>query len=113
MRIIHKNESNLFENSADCKVSEYALSDEEVSGAVVKVRGRYPESGYAMNNACKELAYILEGQGKIDMSGRKEDFVVGDMMLIDRGEKYFWEGDFSALLCSVPAWKADQYEITD
>lgn len=113
MKIIHKQDGRSFQNSETCNVSEYDLGNREISGAVADIKGRYPEKGYLMNMRCKELAYILKGGGKVNISGQEEIFAAGDMILIEAGEKYFWEGDLSVFLCSAPAWDLGQCQNID
>lgn len=59
MKLIHKNQINNFENSKVCFGEEYPLGDKEINGAIIKVRGRYPDKGRVVNLKCKELVYVL------------------------------------------------------
>lgn len=113
MRIIHKKEAKLFKNSDVCDVFEYGLACSDMGGAVVEVRGRYPDSGRVVNTACKEMAYILEGRGIISIKDVETVFATGDVVLIEAEEKYFWDGEFSAFLFFVPAWSPGQFKIVD
>lgn len=111
MKIIHRNKCEHFKNSDSCDAFEYGLGDGEMSGVRVVVRGRYPERGWAANLECKELVYILSGKGKLAVEREERDFGAGDLLLLQRGEKYRWEGDFEAFLCSAPAWHPKQYKL--
>lgn len=114
MRVIKKEHAGIFHNSEKCGVLEYDLGSADFSASVAKISGRYPESGYAVNSQCREIAYILQGSGKIAADNNKEtEFFMGDMIVIESNEKYFWEGDFSALLVCIPAWNQKQYKISD
>jgi mannose-6-phosphate isomerase-like protein (cupin superfamily) len=113
MKIIRKNDRNIIKNSDDCDAFEYALADADLSGTIVEVRGRYPASGQAMNSECKQLAYILNGSGEISVEGKIIEFSKGDMILINAGEKYFWDGKFVAMLSSTPAWHFGQYKFVE
>jgi hypothetical protein len=61
MQRIQKSEATMFTNGATCEGAEYSFSDKALNIALVTVEGRYPESGYAMNEICKETAYIVSG----------------------------------------------------
>ncbi|MDD3007099.1 MAG: cupin domain-containing protein [Candidatus Pacebacteria bacterium] len=113
MKIIRKNQAKFFKNSEVCDVFEYDSGHTDLGGAVVEVRGRYPDSGWVMNSECREMAYILKGKGLISVEGVERDFAAGNLILIEAGEKYFWEGNFSAFLFSVPAWSVGQYKTVD
>ena len=113
MKIVHKKEAKLFKSSGVCDVFEYDLGRADLGGAVAKIRGRYPDSGRVVNRECKEAAYILKGAGAVDVEGNEMKFAAGDMLVIEKGERYFWEGNFSVLLFSVPAWRAGQCENAD
>jgi mannose-6-phosphate isomerase-like protein (cupin superfamily) len=113
MKIVRKNQSKTFKNSDVCDVSEYDLGQVDLGGAIVEVRGRYPDSGRVVNAECKEMAYILEGDGVIFIEGVETLFTAGDLIVIEAGERYFWDGKFSAFLFSAPAWNAGQFKNVD
>ena len=113
MKIIHKKETKLFKNSDVCDAFEYDLARADMGGVVVAVRGRHPDNGRVVNTECNEMAYILEGKGIISIEDVKMVFAAGDVILIEAQEKYFWDGNFSAVLFSVPAWNTGQFKIVD
>lgn len=110
MKIVRKKERKVFKNSENCIAFEYELIDKDLSGTVVEVNGRYPAKGLALNSECKELAYIMDGGGRILVEGNEFEFTAGDLILINAGEKYFWNGKFAAFLASNPAWNLEQYK---
>jgi mannose-6-phosphate isomerase-like protein (cupin superfamily) len=97
------------ENSPSCIVLEYATKNTEINIAVAEMTGRYPDEGYAVNQACTEMAYVLKGQGKLVLENQSVNLSVGDVVLIPRGEKYYWEGDMTVLLPVSPAWHPEQH----
>ncbi len=103
----------MFRNGESCDAFEYPLGDGELSGTRVAVRGRYPQRGWAVNRECKELGYVLRGRGRLIAEETATEFGPGDVLLVERGERYFWSGRFEAFLCSAPAWRAGQYEINE
>ena len=110
MKIIHKNQTNKFKNSKACFGDEYPLGDKDINEAVIEVRGRYPDKGRVVNLKCKELAYILEGSGKIIVEGKETKFNKGDMFLICPNEKYYWQADCIILTACTPAFYPEQHK---
>ena len=110
MKIIHKNQTEVFKNSDVCTAIEYPLNDKDINGAVIKLNGRYPDSGRVVNLECKELAYIIKGFGKVIIESKEIKFKEEDLILINSGEKYFFEGNFIMFAPCVPAWYPEQHK---
>jgi len=111
MRIVKRSSTAKHSNSPSCTVYEYDFDDAEVNFCTTEISGRYPDVGFAMNTKCKEYAYIVSGSGTVfAKSGSSVEFAVGDMVLIEPNEPYYWEADCVALLPCLPAWSPDQYE---
>ncbi len=111
MKIVKKSEAKKFDNSKACTAFEYPLNDKDINGAIVEISGRYPEKGLAMNEKCKELAYVIEGSGKFVMAGKEILFSEGDLLFIEPGEKYFWEAKAKLFMPCSPAWYPEQHKI--
>ncbi len=112
MKIIHKNQVKRFQNSDVCLAIEYPLGDKDINGAVIELKGRYPDKGRVVNLKCKELSYIIEGSGKVVVEGKETELKEGDLVLIEPGEKYFWEGNLVMFVPCVPAWYPEQHKET-
>lgn len=63
-----------------------------MNGALISIKGRYPATGYAMNEICKELAFVVSGKGKICTTHETIEFAEHDTIFVDAGEKFYWEG---------------------
>jgi mannose-6-phosphate isomerase-like protein (cupin superfamily) len=98
------------ENSPSCIVYEYVTKSSEMNIALAEMTGRYPDEGYAVNEACSEMGYVLKGQGKLVTETRSVDLSAGDVVLIPSGEKYYWEGTMSVLVPVAPAWYPEQHK---
>jgi mannose-6-phosphate isomerase-like protein (cupin superfamily) len=109
MQIVHPSEAHQVQNGKASSVYEYVMEEKEINGAVVKLDGRYPESGVVMNLQCKELVYILKGTAQVVVDGKEISLSEGDMVLIAPNERYFWQGRMTFLITSTPAWSVDQY----
>jgi mannose-6-phosphate isomerase-like protein (cupin superfamily) len=110
MRVIHKNQTKTFKNSDKCIATEYPMGDKDINGAVIELSGRYPEKGRVVNLECKELAYILEGSGKLVIEGEEIQFTEGDLFLLEPKERYYWEGNFKMFTPCIPAWWPEQHK---
>lgn len=65
MKISFKHQAIEKTNSTVCSVTEYALNNEMLDAAIATIAGRYPDERRVINQQCDELAYVLEGEGKI------------------------------------------------
>ncbi len=110
MKIIHKNQTKIFKNSEACTAIEYPLGDKDINGAVIELNGRYPDKGRAMNLECKEMAYIIKGFGRVAVENKEIKLSEGDLVLIEPGEKFFWEGNMRIFMPCAPAWNHEQYK---
>lgn len=110
MKIVKKAETKTNKNSDTCVAIEYPLKDNDINGAVIELDGRYPEKGRVANLKCKELAFIIEGSGRVVVEGKEEKVGEGDLILIEPGEKFFWEGNLTMFVPCIPPWSRDQYE---
>jgi mannose-6-phosphate isomerase-like protein (cupin superfamily) len=110
MKIVHENQTKKFKNSDVCIATEYTLGDEDINVAYVEVSGRYPAEGRVMNEKCKELAYIMEGGGMIVVEGEEIPLNEKDQILLEPGERFYWEGNIKMLVSCAPAWFAEQHK---
>lgn len=112
MKIIKKDKAKRFENSSSCAGVEYRLGDKEIDGAVVNINGRYPDKDRVVNLKCKELAYVLGGEGRIIIESNEIKLEKGDLVLIEPGEKYYWNGNLEMFISCTPAWYPEQHQET-
>ena len=110
MKVIHKQQTEKFQNSALCTAIEYPLGDKDIDGSIIELAGRYPEEGRVMNFECKELSYVISGSGKVVVEGREVNLQEGDSVLIESGEKYFWDGRLTMFVSCNPAWHPEQHK---
>jgi mannose-6-phosphate isomerase-like protein (cupin superfamily) len=111
MKIALKNQSFQRKNSDNCIVTEHPQLDEHIDFAIVKISGKYPLTGSAMNLQCKELIYVHEGQGTVVVNLKPQPLQAGDVILIEPGEKFVWEGELTLHISCHPAFTVDQHVI--
>jgi mannose-6-phosphate isomerase-like protein (cupin superfamily) len=110
MKIVSENQAKKFKNSDRCIATEYPLGDKDINISIVEVSGRYPEKGRVTNLKCKELLQILDGSGKIFIEDKEIDFKAGDQILIEPGEKYYWDCQARMVASCTPAWYPEQHQ---
>ena len=114
MKIVKYEDSQKFSNSANCIVYEYSLNDKDINCATAIINGRYPDKGYCYNEECKELIYVVKGYGSLNKKdGDKIEFKEKDVILIDKGEIYYWEGNCNIVMPCTPAWYQEQHKLID
>jgi mannose-6-phosphate isomerase-like protein (cupin superfamily) len=97
-------------NSDKCSVKELPSFDSAINFAIINISGRYPEVDRATNLKCKEMAYVTKGNGKVVVEGKEYTLNAGDLILIDAGEKFYWEGDLELHISCTPAFTIDQHQ---
>jgi mannose-6-phosphate isomerase-like protein (cupin superfamily) len=113
MKIARKNQVIERKNSDICIVTEYPMLDKDLDFAIVGISGRYPESQRAVNTVCKEIVYVQQGTGKVIVNGIDYKLNMGDIVLIEAGEKFYWEGDMTLNIACHPAFSIDQHQHVD
>lgn len=109
MKYVPKADAQRFDNSPSCTVFEYG-GDTEFGGAVGHITGRYPESGWALNQRSKEMVYVIKGTGTLSIGEASFSLREGDMALIDANEPYFFEGNgLEIFIPTTPAWTFEQF----
>ena len=93
----------------NCIAIEYPSGDKDIWGAVIKLSGRYPEKGSAVNLKVKELVYFIEGKGKLVVNGKEIRVKKGDQLVINPGEKFYWVGKLVMFMPCAPAWYPNQH----
>lgn len=113
MQIVLKKQAIQRKNSDVCVVTEYKINDETLDFAIVKVIGRYPDKQRVVNTKCKEIVYVNSGNGKVVVNGKEYSLNAGDLVLIEAGEKFFWEGSLELFISCRPAFTVEQHQIVE
>jgi mannose-6-phosphate isomerase-like protein (cupin superfamily) len=113
MKITRKNQSIERKNSDICLVTEYPPMDDHLDFAIVKISGKYPSKGAATNLQCKEIVFVHEGAGTVVVNGAPQRLEAGDVVLIEPGEHFVWEGNMNLFIACHPAFSLEQHTIVD
>lgn len=111
MQIIKHTEIQKVTLAPSATVWEYDTDDAAISGAVAQINGRYPEKGFAVNGF-KELVFVISGDGYIVTPKKRKEIDVGDEILIDKNEKYAWEGKMALFMATTPKFDPKKHKTS-
>jgi mannose-6-phosphate isomerase-like protein (cupin superfamily) len=113
--LIRKEDVRKHQNSSNCTVFEHAHPTKDLSYAVAKIDGVYPENNKrSLNLECESIFVGLSGTGTIH--SERGDFPISpqDSCYIPKGEKYSIRGDNLVLsVINSPKWNPEQYKVVD
>ena len=110
MQIVRKNQIRTLSPVHGTVIHEYDTHDGFVSGGVAEIKGRYPLAGYCVNRKIKELVYVVAGSGLLIQPSGTTEFATGDVLFIDHGELFAWEGDMELFMATTPTFDPAQHE---
>lgn len=114
MKLVKQNQAQEFANSEKCKGIEYPLGDKDINFSIATINGRYPDTGYyCVNEQCKELIYVMDGNGSLNKKDETIQFEKGDVILIDKGEIYYWDAHCTISMPCTPAWYPEQRKLIE
>ena len=100
------------DNGENCQGLMYLSSDGKVEMTVFTMRNRYPSAdhSWAMNIRSLGVMAITEGTGRLLQKDEPPiDFEAGDTLEITPGDRYAYQGDFTAVTTWNPPFDKDQY----
>lgn len=110
MRLVKKEKATTLQVTDSCKAIEYPNGDKDLWAAVIEIKGRYPSEGVTINEACKEFVFVSHGKGKVTVGNKTHEIRKGDMILIEPGELFYWEGEMILFMPCAPAWYPEQHK---
>lgn len=111
MKIVKNNETNKYVNGDKCINFVYEFNDNEVSVSKSEINGIYPENAWCVNKKSKEIVYVIEGSGKLIKENEFIEFQENDSIIINKGEKYYWDANCKLVAVCIPKWKEKQHKI--
>lgn len=91
-------------------------NDQSLNDAEIHIKGRYPLSGYAVNDISTALISVESGSGTITLQGpAAKQLKIGDRILIKPGEAYAFETPSELVIryIAAPAWTPEQARVVD
>jgi len=110
MKIVQKNDANLFKDGEVFSSYEYDTKDKNINIARIIIHGRVPETGTMRNKKVKEVLYVESGEGTVTSNGVSKEISQGDVIFYDKNEEVAWEGNLVLITACSPAWSLDQHE---
>lgn len=106
-----KLEGASFVNSPFCKGIGFAKEGASMDIAKIELTGRYPESGWVVNEVSYEMAYVMNGSGKlINRDGESFEVREGDVVSIDPGKQYAWDGMMTLIVPCTPPFDPNKHK---
>lgn len=112
MQIVKQKKTNIVDAAKGVTIYEYLMQETGISGATTTIDGRYPEIGFATNTTSKELVLVLDGEGAIGMTDKESSIEIGDCILVDRNEKFYWQGNMTLFIVCTPSFKPEQHKLS-
>ncbi len=101
-----------FKNSETCEGTVFASENIPHDIAAIKITGRYPESGWAMNEIAHELVIVSEGSGSLEFKdGDSLKLNAGDAVSVEPGKWFAWDGEMTLVIACSPAFSPEQYKL--
>lgn len=111
MKILRMSDASRYENASTCTAFEYETGGNDINVARIEIQGRYPVEGSAINQAVRELVYVIKGSGTVCIDDVTFKLLEGDVVAIEKDEAVFWEGELTLVIACAPAWTPEQYVI--
>lgn len=110
--MIHKTfkDTEIFKGETN-KTYEYNIEDKDINYCIVDIKGRFPVEGKLMNEVCKEMVHVLDGEGILVVEGQLYNLKKDDVVLINPNSKYYWDGEMRLGSSCSPAWYKEQSKI--
>lgn len=113
IELIKLKNTNKVANSEKCIAYEYLFGSENTSVALIEMKGRYPDKGFARNKTFEEIIFVLNGKGRITIDDKSYNLTKNDSVMLKPNKKYYYEGDMKVLTFTSPAFKVENHEILD
>ncbi len=111
MKHITIKQAKEFENAQTCYGVNYPIGDKDINVALIQIAGRYPEKGRTYNESCKEIMYVVQGEGEAHCEGHQYSLKKNDVLFIDKNEKYYLTGHMTLFVPCTPAWTEEQHKM--
>lgn len=113
MELVKKSQSIKLTPTLSTTIWEFPTNDTTISGALAQIKGKYPETGYVLNEVSYELVYVVSGSGRLVMPEKTVTFNQGDQILLVPNEKYRWEGNFTIFMATAPKFEPQQHKVLE
>lgn len=103
-----------FKNSPTCEGAAYVDSEALIDMSKIDITGRYPESGWAVNEVTHEMVFVARGIGSLAIKGQQVTHLSeGTVVSVAPGKRFAWEGDMTLIMSCNPPFSSDQYKVEE
>jgi len=93
---------------------EYVTPSELMNVALIRIDGRYPDSGYTINRVVDSIVQVTEGEGVLGVAdGSTVRLSKYDQVHIQKDEAYYFEGNLEIIYAATPKWTPEQTTQVD
>lgn len=111
--VAKKEETNPIQEPASV-FYEYKLPATRVCIGVSEINGRYPETGYEVDEKVEGCWYVEQGTGVIWIGGNEYNIEPGDVILVPANDKFYIRGErLRLIVSSSPLWYPEQHKHID
>lgn len=90
---------------------EYDLSFQNLAMGISLINGRYPQSGFDVDEGVEQVWYVVSGQGTMQIGASSFDVEEGSMVRVPKREKFWIDGkNLKLVVASSPPWRAEQHK---
>lgn len=109
--VIKKSQVVTTQDVGTSRFHEYHFQFKNASLGVSEINGRYPESGYDVDEQVEQSWYVESGGGSVWAGDQEWPIEQGDMVHLPPGEKYWIRGDrLRLVVASSPEWFEAQHK---
>jgi len=106
---IRKDQTNFITEHDISDFTEYPFTSGGLSLGISSVRGRYPAGGWDVDNGIEQIWYVMKGSATVEAGDKTYELAEGDMLHIDKGERFSINGTITIMVASSPAWTDEQH----
>ena len=108
--VIKESEVTTSQENKVSRFHEYPFPFKNASLGISEINGRYPQSGFDVDEKVEASWCVENGSGIIWIDGEEHSVEKGDMIYIPAGEKYWINSnDLRLIVCSSPPWTLEQH----
>ena len=109
--VIKKLEAKILEEHGISRFTEYASPISTLTTGVSEIHGKYPASGFDVDEDVDASWYVVSGTGRIFVGDEVHKVAEGDIIFVPRGDKFWIEGDaLKLVVTSCPPWNPAQHK---
>ncbi len=94
---------------------DFPLKTKNSNISEIRLTGRYPEKGCALNKVSEMVVYVLKGKVALTIDKKNSTLEKGSVVLVKKNQKYFWipKSSVTLLIFSTPPWMVEQQKIVE